>query len=214
MCMSFLMTYRALEEWDSLPTQPFLYYLCNLTHLLKHLFITYTAPQRLSKLHSQTDLQKWSAIFNPFLIFKNDVFLHGQPRTNRPSSSENGKETGEFFANTFSNTIGGGRKKKIVELRASITLLDVYSCIYSSHPLPQPKTASLIFNFYFFFWLFMATPEADGCSQARSQVGAAATAMLHPSRTCNLCCSLWQHCIPNPLSKGRDQTHILTVSGS
>lgn len=50
------------------------------------------------------------AIFNPFRIFKSDLFLHGQFRTNS-SSSEEGKETGEIYANTFSNTGGEGREK-------------------------------------------------------------------------------------------------------
>ena len=213
MCMSFLMTYRALEEWDSLPTQPFLYYLCNLTHLLKHLFITYTAPQRLSKLHSQTDLQKWSAIFNPFLIFKNDVFLHGQPRTNRPSSSENGKETGEFFANTFSNTMGGGREKKkpIPELRVSPSQMHTLS----NHLIlcPSPRLLPL---FFFYFCVFVATPVAHGSSWARGQVGttaeASTTATATPdlSHICDICPNLQQSQILNPLSEARDGIFILT----
>ena len=37
-----------------------------------------------------------------------------------------------------------------------------------------------------------------------------ATAMPNQSYICNLCCSLWQHQILNPLSEARDQIHILT----
>ena len=36
-----------------------------------------------------------------------------------------------------------------------------------------------------------------------------ATAMLDLNYICDLCCSLWQHWILNPLSKARDRTHIL-----
>ena len=43
-----------------------------------------------------------------------------------------------------------------------------------------------------------------------------ATATLDRIHMCNLCCSLWQHQILNPLSEARDQTRILTdtMSGS
>ena len=46
--------------------------------------------------------------------------------------------------------------------------------------------------FFFSFFLFMATPEAYGSSQARGQIGAAAvayataTAILDPSHICDL----------------------------
>ena len=40
---------------------------------------------------------------------------------------------------------------------------------------------------------------------------AAATAMPDSSRVCNLHHSSWQHHILNPLSKARDQTHILRI---
>ena len=39
-----------------------------------------------------------------------------------------------------------------------------------------------------------------------------ATAMLDPSHICNLCCSLWKCQILNPLSKGRNRTHLLMDS--
>ena len=41
---------------------------------------------------------------------------------------------------------------------------------------------------------------------------AIATAMPDLSRICDLCCSLWQPQMLNPLSKARDQTHILKVT--
>ena len=62
----------------------------------------------------------------------------------------------------------------------------------------------------------MATPAASGHSQARGPVGtaaeayAAATAKWDPSCICDLCCSLWQHQILNPLSKAGDLTCTLT----
>ena len=61
----------------------------------------------------------------------------------------------------------------------------------------------------------MATPVSYGSSQARGQIRAVAeaytTAMatLDLSHICNLCFSLWQHQILNPLSEARDQIGIL-----
>ena len=52
-----------------------------------------------------------------------------------------------------------------------------------------------------FFFLFTATPMAYESSLARGQVKAIATGLCH---------RLWQHQILNPLSRVRDQTHILT----
>ena len=52
-----------------------------------------------------------------------------------------------------------------------------------------------------------------GGAQARGQIRAApaslptATAMPDLSRVCDLHDSLWQHWIPGPQSKARDQTH-------
>ena len=71
-------------------------------------------------------------------------------------------------------------------------------------------------SFLIFFFLFTAAPAAYGSSQAGSPTGAAAeasataTAILDPSHICNLHHSLQQCQILNPLSKARDQTHILT----
>ena len=74
----------------------------------------------------------------------------------------------------------------------------------------------------FFFSLFMAVPVAHGSSQARDQIRAAAatyataTATLDLSHVCDLCHSLWQCQILNPLREARDRTCIFmdTMSGS
>ena len=61
----------------------------------------------------------------------------------------------------------------------------------------------------------MVTPWAYGSSQARDCIGAAAEAyataiaMLDLSHICDLFRSLQQCWILNPLSKAREQTHIL-----
>ena len=66
------------------------------------------------------------------------------------------------------------------------------------------------------FFLFKATPESYGNSKARgwiraiAEVCAIAKAMLDLSHICNLCCSLWQRWILNPMSEAKDQTCILT----
>ena len=74
----------------------------------------------------------------------------------------------------------------------------------------------------FFVFLFKATPSAYGSSQARGRIGAAiaslhqATAILDLSHICDLCHSLRQCWIFNPLSEARDWTWILmdTMLGS
>jgi len=64
--------------------------------------------------------------------------------------------------------------------------------------------------FLVFLSFFRAAPAAYGSSQAMDQIGAVAeadatvTATLRPNPTCNLCHSLWQCQILNPLSKARD----------
>ena len=57
----------------------------------------------------------------------------------------------------------------------------------------QNNLGSMVTQIFFFsFFLFMATPEAYGSSQARGQIGAAAvayataTAILDPSHICDL----------------------------
>ena len=68
---------------------------------------------------------------------------------------------------------------------------------------------------YIPFFLFTATPTAYGTPWARIQIRVAvavyttAKATRDPRRICNLCHSLWQCQILNPLSKARDGTHIL-----
>ena len=67
----------------------------------------------------------------------------------------------------------------------------------------------------FLFFIFRATPVAYGSSQARGQIGTApwayttTTATRDPSRIWELCHSLWQCQILNPLSEARDPTRIL-----
>ena len=72
---------------------------------------------------------------------------------------------------------------------------------------------------FIFFCLFMAAPTAYGSSQARSWIVeselqlpayTAAAATWDLSCICDLCCSLWQCQIFNPLSEARDQTFILS----
>ena len=61
-----------------------------------------------------------------------------------------------------------------------------------------------------FFFLFIATLLAHGNSQARCQIEAAGVVYttsketLDPYHICNLCSSLWQHWILNPLREARD----------
>ena len=82
-------------------------------------------------------------------------------------------------------------------------------------PLSHQGAQNLTFNF-----LFIPTPIAYGSSQARGQIRAAAeahtTATTPPNLSCicDLCCSLQQHQILNPMSKTRDQTHIFTETTS
>ena len=74
------------------------------------------------------------------------------------------------------------------------------------------------------FFLFTTAPVAYGSSWARGQIGASAeacaiataTVMLDLSCICDLCHSLRQSWILNPLSEATDQTHILvdTMLGS
>ena len=64
--------------------------------------------------------------------------------------------------------------------------------------------------FFFFVFLFTAESVAYASPQARGQIGTAAASLHHShssadlSRICDLCCSLWQHHILNPLRGARD----------
>ena len=83
------------------------------------------------------------------------------------------------------------------------------------------------YTFYLFFCFFpfsfqghicgnMDVPKLGAESQLQLPAYATATATQDPSCTCDLCHSLWQCQILNPLSEARDQTHILidTMLGS
>ena len=71
----------------------------------------------------------------------------------------------------------------------------------------------LMERFHFFF--LRTAPVACGISQARGHIRAAGTSLHHshrnagPSHICDLHHSLQQRQILNPLSKARNQTHIL-----
>ena len=73
-------------------------------------------------------------------------------------------------------------------------------------------TLTILKSIFFFFFFFFT---AYGSSWARGWIGAAvatyatATAMQDLSYIYDLCHSLWQHQILNPLSKARDWTWIL-----
>ena len=65
------------------------------------------------------------------------------------------------------------------------------------------------------FFLFMAAPDTCGSFQGRGQ-NRSCSCRLMPwqSHICDLCCSLWQYWILNPLSEARDWTRILTETTS
>ena len=73
-----------------------------------------------------------------------------------------------------------------------------------------------LYPFYLFILLFRVTPVAYVSSPARGQVEAVAAGLPTATAMWDLSCvfdlhhSSWQHQITNPLSKARDQTHILT----
>ena len=73
----------------------------------------------------------------------------------------------------------------------------------------------LLFLFLFFLgphlW-HMEVPRLKVESELQLPAYTAAAAMQDPSLICDLHHSSWQHCILNPLSKARDQTHILMVT--
>ena len=60
-----------------------------------------------------------------------------------------------------------------------------------------------------FFLLFRTAPAAYESFQSRGRIGPVATALLDLSHICNLCLRLPQCWNLNPLSRARDQTHIL-----
>ena len=70
--------------------------------------------------------------------------------------------------------------------------------------------------FLFSFFLFRAAPMSYGSSQLgvkseqQLQAYTTSTQIWDPSCICDLCHSMWQSLILNPLSEARDQTHIFT----
>ena len=102
-----------------------------------------------------------------------------------------------------------------VSVRHSLSILRRFF-ISLRKPIKYDHISFLILFFFFFsFFLFRATPMAYGSSQVRGLIGATAagcttaTAMWDPSQVCNQHHSSQQCQIPDPLSKARDQTHIL-----
>ena len=79
----------------------------------------------------------------------------------------------------------------------------------------QYRIPFIFIFFVFCFLFFRAAGVAYGNSQVRGQIGAPAANLYHShsvpdlSGVCNLHCSSWPHCIPNPLSEARDPTCIL-----
>ena len=67
----------------------------------------------------------------------------------------------------------------------------------------------LIFSFYRRYLQHMEVPRLGIEFKLQLLAYTTATAMPDPSCICDLHCSLQQHQILNPLSKARDQTHIL-----
>ena len=82
--------------------------------------------------------------------------------------------------------------------------LRFYSNMSSMHIRRKPK--------HFFLGLHprhMEIPRPGVKLELQLPAYTTATATPDPRRVCNLCRSLWQHWLLNPLSKARDQTHIL-----
>ena len=73
-----------------------------------------------------------------------------------------------------------------------------------------PIQCSVFFHFLWLYLWHMEVPELG----VYLELLAYATDTLNPSCICDLCCSLQQCLILNPLSKPRDQTHILTETMS
>ena len=86
----------------------------------------------------------------------------------------------------------------------------VCACMLSHHA----GTSYFFFSFFFFVFLglypwHMEVPRPGVKWELQLPVYATAIATWDPSRIFSLHCSLWQYQILNPLSKARDQTHIL-----
>ena len=100
----------------------------------------------------------------------------------------------------------------------------VFSLVWSPLDMTLPVFVSFVAIWYYkafhvhlvlLFVLFKATPVAYRSSQGRHQIGATAAGLCYShSNTrsrciCDLCCSLRQGRILNPLSEARDPTCIL-----
>ena len=66
-----------------------------------------------------------------------------------------------------------------------------------------------IVNSFFFFCIFRAVPAAYGCSQSRGWIRAIVAGLRHSYSSAYIHHSIWQHQIPNPLSKARGWTCIV-----
>ena len=67
--------------------------------------------------------------------------------------------------------------------------------------------------FFLFLWPYlqrMEDPRPGVERKMQLQADTTSLTATDPSHICNLCCNFQQHHILNPLSKARDQTHILT----
>ena len=89
-----------------------------------------------------------------------------------------------------------------------LSQLLIYSIIYSYQ-------YGFMDFFFFFFWFFgpyplhMEVPRLAVKLELQLQAYTTGTATWDPSCVCGLHHSSWQHWIPDPLSKARDQTRIL-----
>ena len=87
--------------------------------------------------------------------------------------------------------------------------------VWLSYSLHLGKELPFVLFFFFFFLPYRATPMANGGSQARGWIGAAAAGLRHSiatrglSHVCDLHHSSWQCQILNLLSETRDRTRIL-----
>ena len=97
-----------------------------------------------------------------------------------------------------------------------ISILLAKNSVHSTVLLP------IITIFFFFFYFLqlhlwhMEIPGLEVKSELQLQAYTIAMATLDPSHICDLCHSLQQHLILNPLSEVRDRTHVPmeTMSGS
>ena len=89
-----------------------------------------------------------------------------------------------------------------------------YGCYICQSPDRKMWTTLNMHSRRFFFFLgpylwHKEVPRLGVKSKLQVPDYATATAILDPGCICNLCCSLWQCQILNPLSEARDQTCVL-----